>query len=145
MAQTGKKINELTAISNVTSETVLPGVYVNSGIADSTANKISIQQISAKVQNDMSSTLADKQDKLTAGDGITIESNVISAIDTKYTAGTNITISEQNVISTVVDANGKVPLTTLPIVQLTQAEYDALVQAGTVNSSTLYLIEEESA
>lgn len=145
MAQTGKKINELTAISNVTSETVLPGVYVNSGIADSTANKISIQQISAKVQNDMSSTLADKQDKLTAGDNITIDSNIISATDTKYTAGTNITISEQNVISTVVDANGKVPLTTLPIVQLTQAEYDALVQAGTVNSNTLYLIEEESA
>ena len=30
------------------------------------------------------------------------------------------------------------------MVPCTQAEYDALVQAGTVNSSTLYLIEEES-
>ena len=104
MAQTGKKINELTQISTVTDETVLPGVYVNSGVADSTANKISVQQLSAKVQNDMSSALSAKQDKLTAGDNITIESNVISATDTKYTAGTNITISEQNVISADVDA-----------------------------------------
>ena len=79
MASTGKKINELTAISTLTNETVLPGVYVESGAANSTANKISVQQISAKVQNDMTSTLADKQDKLTAGTNISIENNVISS------------------------------------------------------------------
>ena len=144
MAQTGKKINELTAITTVSDETVLPAVYVSGGNASSTANKVSIEQISNKITEDISTVLEGKQDKLTAGDNITIENNIISATDTQYTAGTNITISEQNVISAVVDANGKVPITTLPIVQLTQAEYDALVQAGTVNSNTLYLIEEES-
>lgn len=41
---------------------------------------------------------SEKQDKLTAGDNITITNNVISATDTTYTAGDNITISD-NVIS----------------------------------------------
>lgn len=41
-----------------------------------------------------------KQDTLTAGDNITIsEENVISATDTTYTAGSNVTISDENVIS----------------------------------------------
>lgn len=104
MAQTGKKINELTAITTVSDETVLPAVYVSGGNPSSTANKVSIEQISNKITNDLGTILNSKQDKLTAGDNITIESNVISATDTKYTAGTNITISEQNVISADVDA-----------------------------------------
>lgn len=104
MAQTGKKINELTALTTVSDETVLPAVYVSGGNPSSTANKVSIEQISNKITNDLSTILNSKQDKLTAGDNITIESNVISATDTQYTAGTNITISEQNVISADVDA-----------------------------------------
>ena len=40
------------------------------------------------------------QEKLTAGDNISIsEENVISATDTKYTAGAGIIISDENVIS----------------------------------------------
>lgn len=70
MAQTGKKINELTQISTVTNETVLPGVYVESGVANSTASKITVQQLSAKVRNDMSDTLAGKQDALVSGSNI---------------------------------------------------------------------------
>ena len=70
MAQTGKKINELAQISTVTNETVLPSVYVNNSIADSTASKISVQQLSAKVQNDMSGTLAGKQDTLVSSSNI---------------------------------------------------------------------------
>lgn len=42
---------------------------------------------------------SEKQDKLTAGDNITITDNVISATDTTYTAGDNISISDENVIS----------------------------------------------
>ena len=43
-----------------------------------------------------------KQDTLTAGTNIQIsEENVISATDTTYTAGTNVSISEENVISAV--------------------------------------------
>ena len=40
-----------------------------------------------------------KQDKLTAGANISINSNIISATDTTYTAGTNVQISAGNVIS----------------------------------------------
>lgn len=41
------------------------------------------------------------QEKLTAGSNVAIsDENVISATDTKYTAGTGIAISDQNVIST---------------------------------------------
>lgn len=59
----------------------------------------------------------------------------------QLSTGTNSTASTlQFLNTTVIDANGKVPLTTLPIVQCTQAEYDALVQAGTVDSNTLYII-----
>lgn len=68
MAVQGKKINELTAIGSVSNETVLPAVYVNGSTVNSTANKISIEQISTKVQGDMSTTLAGKQDVLTAGE-----------------------------------------------------------------------------
>lgn len=84
MAQTGKKINQLEQMSTLTDQTVLPGVYVSSGVANTTANKITVAQLSSKVQNDMSSALSAKQDKLTAGD--------------------NITISEQNVISSTADS-----------------------------------------
>lgn len=40
-----------------------------------------------------------KQDKLTAGANIDITSNIISATDTTYTAGTNVQISAGNIIS----------------------------------------------
>ena len=35
---------------------------------------------------------------------------------------------------------GKIPMARLPIVQCTQAEYDALVSGGTVDSNTIYCI-----
>lgn len=70
MAVQGKKINELTAIGTVSNETVLPAVYVSGTTVNSTANKISIEQISAKVQDDMSTTLAGKQDTLVSGTNI---------------------------------------------------------------------------
>lgn len=48
-----------------------------------------------------------KQDKLTAGANIVIDgNNVISAVDTKYTAGTGISISAANVISATGGATG---------------------------------------
>lgn len=43
--------------------------------------------------------IAELQPALTAGDNITISDGVISATDTKYTAGSNVSISDQNVIS----------------------------------------------
>lgn len=70
MAIEGKKINELTAIGTVSNETVLAAVYVSGTTVNSTANKISIEQISTKVQDDMSTTLAGKQDTLVSGTNI---------------------------------------------------------------------------
>ena len=53
------------------------------------------------------SALSEKQNVLTAGSNITInQQNVISATDTTYTAGTGIAIDQNNKISTTVDASG---------------------------------------
>jgi len=111
MAQTGKKINELTAITTVSDETVLPAVYVSGGNASSTANKVSIEQISNKITEDISTVLEGKQDKLTAGDNITIENNVISAEvpslpENVYTeenliAGDGITLTKEDDVTTI--------------------------------------------
>lgn len=45
--------------------------------------------------------LENKQDKIYAGENIIIDETTISAIDTKYTAGQGITISQDNVISSI--------------------------------------------
>lgn len=56
-------------------------------------------QNSTEVQALIDSSIINKQDKLTAGDNITIENNVISAADTTYIAGTGIEITSENVIN----------------------------------------------
>lgn len=60
-------------------------------------------QIDAKASQ---ADLAAKQDRLTAGSNIAISGNTISAVDTKYTAGTGISISSSNVISATSQATG---------------------------------------
>lgn len=47
------------------------------------------------------SLVASRYIEYVAGENITIEENVISATDTKYSAGENIDISDQQVISAV--------------------------------------------
>ena len=56
--------------------------------------------------------------------------------------GTNSTASTFQVYSyPMLDGNtGKIPMARLPIVQISQADYDALVSGGTVDANTLYLI-----
>ena len=49
----------------------------------------------------LSGELAGKQDQLNAGSNIRIDGTTISASDTTYTAGSNITISDSNVINAV--------------------------------------------
>ena len=82
------------------------GAYTNNSM-----NKEGLKKLVAKVNSgggtvdaytkaETDALLATKQGTLTAGDNVAIsEENVISATDTKYTAGTGISISEQNVIS----------------------------------------------
>lgn len=56
--------------------------------------------------------------------------------------GTNSTANTMQVWSyQMLDGTtGKIPMARLPIVQCTQAEYDALVSGGTVDSNTIYCI-----
>lgn len=56
-------------------------------------------QTGDEVDSAIATAIADKQDTLTAGANITIDGTTISATDTTYTAGTNVSISDQNVIS----------------------------------------------
>ena len=134
MAATGKKINELNSISSVTDETVFPAVYVSGSTVNGTANKVSVEQLKTNLQNDFyteSETnilLNQKQDKLTAGENITItqesdETVIISSIVPS-------TVIQSNVVNS--------------IVLLTQSEYDSLVESGEIVTTTLYLIKEES-
>lgn len=56
--------------------------------------------------------------------------------------GNNVTANSFQVFSyQMLDGTtGKIPMARLPIVQCTQAEYDALVSGGTVDSNTIYCI-----
>lgn len=76
---TGKKINELDSISTVTDQTVFPAVLVQGSTISSSATKVSIEQLKNNLQNSFYTEaetdilLNKKQDKLTAGENITIE------------------------------------------------------------------------
>ena len=65
----------------------------------------------------------------TAGDNVQIsEQNVISATDTKYTAGTNVAISDQNVISatdTKYTAGTNVAISDQNVISATDTTYTA--------------------
>lgn len=52
------------------------------------------------VEDSLSTRINNKQDKLTAGNNITISGNTISATNTTYTAGDNITISNGTISAT---------------------------------------------
>ena len=71
---------------------------------------------SAQTDSAITAAVSGKQDTLSAGTGIDITNNVISA--TGGSGGGN------------------------PTVELTQAEYDALVSAGTVSANTYYIITD---
>ncbi len=91
----------------------VPSITVGaSGVINSIATSVSANSTDTEIptakatytftKNAVSSLetiVSGKQDKLTAGDNITINNNTISATDTKYTAGTGINISDDNVIT----------------------------------------------
>ena len=54
-------------------------------------------------KEEVNTELEDKQDKLTQGENITIQDNVISSKDTTYTGTGNVSISSENVISVDLD------------------------------------------
>lgn len=83
-------------ISAVSSEyTAGTGIDISNGVISAERNP---NNTYTKTETD--NLLNNKQAKLTAGSNIQISNaNVISATDTKYTAGTNVQISSSNVIS----------------------------------------------
>lgn len=98
-AGSGKKIGGFMG-SNVSGDTVLiPGVKVVAGAA---AGKLALIEVGVAAGYATDASVANNyQPKLTAGANVAIsDQNVISATDTKYTAGTGIEISDENVIST---------------------------------------------
>lgn len=90
-------------ISGGTSITVDP--TLNSGSTNPVVNSAITIAINAKADKTEIPDVSNLQPKLTAGNNISINNNVISATDTKYTAGNGINISTANVISTIVDAS----------------------------------------
>lgn len=77
------------------------------------------EEVTAAALNELNEALSSKQDTLSAGTGISIVDNVISA--TGGGGGGN------------------------PTVELTQAQYDALISAGTVSADTYYIITDAPA
>ena len=69
-----------------------------------------------------------------------VEANANEAI--QIGTGVNATAKTLQVFEhQLLDGNtGKIPMARLPIVQCTQAEYDALVSGGTVDANTIYCI-----
>ena len=99
------------------------------------------------------------QPLLTAGQGITIENNVISAtgggsitVDTALDSGSTNPV-ENRVIYSKIDEVEEVTAAGLnalndkinPTVELTQAQYNALVSGGTVDPNTYYIITDAEA
>lgn len=81
-------------------------------------------------QTDLQDEFATKQDKLTAGSNISISGSTISATDTKYTAGTNVSISAGNVISatdTKYTAGTNVSISSGNVISATDTTYSAFV------------------
>ena len=75
-----------------------------------------------------------------AGGSVPCEATAQRAI--QLGIGTNSTADTFQVYSyPMLDGTtGKIPMARLPIVQISQADYDALVSGGTVDANTLYLI-----
>ena len=76
------------------------------------------------------------QSKLTAGDNITISDGTIAATDTTYTAGTNVSISDANVISatdTTYTAGTNVSISDANVISATDTTYSNFI--GTNGSS----------
>lgn len=82
-------------------------IYVPATPAEST-DAASKGYVDTKISSVSAKIPTDYQHKLTAGTNITISNNTISAKDTKYTAGSGISISSSNVISSTVTSPPKV-------------------------------------
>ena len=131
---------------------------IESSITQATSGKVDTSTYTAYTAA-TDTALAGKQTTLTAGTGIDITDNVISAtggggvpesVFTAYTASTDSRIGEDEEVTAAalnaldekidsISGGGN------PTVELTQAQYDAMVTAGTVSADTYYIITDAQA
>ena len=108
--------SDIPTVNNATLTIQKNGTNVQTFTANSSSNKTANITVPTKVSeltNDSSfatttqlnTGLAAKQNTLSAGSNITISGNTISAIDTKYTAGTGISISNGVISCTFANGN----------------------------------------
>lgn len=92
----GKKINQLEQISQLSNESVLPIVYVESGTADSTATKVTVGQLKSDItsntytKSEVDTKLSIKQNVLTAGQNITIAEDSDEQLVISATSGSSL-------------------------------------------------------
>lgn len=95
-AALANKQDTLTAGANIT-------INANNVISATGLTSVAWGDINGTISNqtDLQNALNAKQDTLTAGTNVQINGTTISATDTTYTAGPNVSISAQNVISSI--------------------------------------------
>ena len=107
MAVSGKKINELDAVVNLTEDSVLPVVVVNNNGPESVAKKTTVKQILDKITGGVSSVNNKTGDVVLTGEDINVSSSdttkVDVALDEKQVAPTVVT--DGNATSLAVEAN----------------------------------------
>lgn len=129
------------------------------------------EEVTAAALNDLNESLSGKQETLVAGSGITISGNVISAtgggsitIDPSLDSGSTNAVANSAITNAFENINDRLSedeevtaaaLNDLnerisggsgnPTIELTQSQYDALVESGTVQSNTYYIITDASA
>ena len=114
----GKRITSLQEITTVTDNDFIPVDNQSSGA----------RKLSAGFLNDIEDALDGKQDALTAGANIEIaQDGTISATDTTYTAGTNITITNGEISATDTDTLSELTDTTI----ITPSNGQTLIYDGT--------------
>lgn len=96
MAVTGKKINELDEVTTLTDTSVLPTVVINNNIPESTAKKVSISQLNDYIGSRVLPDQTGQSGKVLTTDGTNTSWQTPQG--TTYTAGTGIKI-ESNQIS----------------------------------------------
>jgi len=123
MAITGKKINELNEVTNLTNDSVLPIVIVNSNIPESNAKKVTVSQLLSNVITPVTSVNTKTGDVVLTGEDINIDSNTSTTIDTAIG-------NKQNSPTITTDTSSS-------SITISELAYNTIYQYGTIDSLTI--------
>lgn len=124
MAVSGKKINELEAVTTLTDDTVLPVVVINNGIPESTAKKITISQIIESMPPDGVTSVNTKTgDVVLTGEDIKTD----SLSNTTITSALNDKQNTADITTDIVSTS----------ITLSTLAYNTVYQFGTIDSLTI--------